>query len=141
MGRYFVNLPLRYIFRDRTYLNYFITYNINPELGLDAISIDKIEEKWHQNIYEEIRQAGLICSIHLPFHDLQPGSMDDFILSATRKRLVSALKIARIYNPKYMVAHANFIPLYLNSFLLGLKKLWKHGQFSMKNGQNILPFI
>ncbi len=121
MSRYFVNLPLRYIYKDRSYLTYFIEYRINPELGLDAISIDKIDEDWHYKVAKEFKDANLACSIHLPFHDLQPGSMDNFILEATRKRLVSALKIAKIYNPRFLVGHANFIPLYLELFSPWLK--------------------
>ena len=122
MGRYFVNLPLRYIFRDKTYLTYFIEHKINPELGIDAISIDQIDEKWHYETANKLKEANLICSVHLPFHDLQPGSIDDFILNATRNRLISALKIAKIYNPKFMVAHANFIPLYIELFSRWLKR-------------------
>ncbi len=122
MVKYFVNLPLRYIHRDKTYLEYFIAHKINPELGLDAISIDYIEIKWHKKIAEQIEKNGLVCSIHLPFHDLQPGSIDNYILEATRKRLISALDIAKIYNPKFLVAHANFIPLYIELFSQWLKR-------------------
>ncbi len=122
MVKYFVNLPLRYIYRDKTYLEYFISHKINPELGVDAISIDQINEKWHMETASKIFNAGLVCSIHLPFHDLQPGSIDDYILEATRKRLISALKVAKIYRPKYMVGHANFIPLYLELFSTWLKR-------------------
>ena len=122
MVNYFVNLPLRYIYRDKTYLEYFISHRVNPELGVDAIAIDQIDEKWHIATANKIFNAGLVCSIHLPFHDLQPGSIDDYILNATRKRLLSALKIAKIYRPKFMVAHANFIPLYLELFSTWLKR-------------------
>lgn len=122
MVKYFVNLPLRYIHRDSTYLEYFMKYKLNPELGMDAISIDNIDIDWHKKTAEKIEKNGLVCSIHLPFHDLQPGSIDDYILEATRKRLLSALSIAKIYNPKFLVAHANFIPLYLELFSKWLKR-------------------
>ncbi len=128
MGRYFVNLPLRYIYEDRSYLEYFLSKMINPELGLDSISIDEIPESWHQETARAFEDKGLFCSIHLPFHDLQPGSMDEMILNATRERLKSAIKIARIYNPRFMVAHANFIPLYNELFARWLNRsieTWK----------------
>ncbi len=113
---YFTNLPLRYITQDQSYLDFFLTYRINPELGLDAIAMDEIEESTHREIAENLQQASLPCSIHLPFHDLQPGSIDNLILNATRERLKKSIQIAKLYNPQFMVAHTNFIPLYENFF-------------------------
>ncbi|MFP4629954.1 MAG: sugar phosphate isomerase/epimerase family protein [Desulfohalobiaceae bacterium] len=116
MGRCFVNLPVRYIAEDSSYLDYFLQKGLNPELGLDPIALDHLEESWHQELAGILRDHGLFCSIHLPFHDLQPGSLDDLILQATRERLRSSLRIAAIYQPRYLVGHANFIPLYSNLF-------------------------
>ncbi len=116
MGFYFVNLPCRYIAEDRAYLDFFLEKAINPELGLDAISLESLDDSWHKNLAATLAQNGLSCSIHLPFHDLQPGSIDDLILQASRDRLKMAMQVASIYEPVYLVGHANFIPLYSNLF-------------------------
>jgi sugar phosphate isomerase/epimerase len=116
MGRCYVNLPVRYIAEDRSYLDFFLQKGLNPELGLDPIGLDYLEEPWHQELAQKIHGNGLFCSIHLPFHDLQPGSLDDLILQATRERLRKSMHIAAIYQPRFLVAHANFIPLYSNMF-------------------------
>ena len=128
MGRYFVNLPCRYIAEDRSYLEYFQWRKINPELGLDPIAVDRLEEDWHRNLADALHKEGLLCSVHLPFHDLQPGSVDDYILQSTRDRLKKAIRVAAIYEPRFLVAHANFIPLYSDLYSSWLKRAlrtWK----------------
>ncbi|MCF8030069.1 MAG: sugar phosphate isomerase/epimerase [Desulfohalobiaceae bacterium] len=122
MGRYFVNLPCRYIAEDRSYLEYFQWKKINPELGLDPIAVDKLEEDWHRRLADALHKEGLLCSVHLPFHDLQPGSIDEYILQSTRDRLKKAIRIAAIYEPRFLVAHANFIPLYSDLYSSWLKR-------------------
>ncbi len=122
MGRYFVNLPCRYIAEDRFYLQYYCQQKINPELGLDAISLDSLAPDWHKWLANSLHKEGLLCSIHLPFHDLQPGSIDDFILQGTRDRLKKAVRVASIYEPRFLVAHANFTPLYSELYSRWLKR-------------------
>ncbi len=116
MKRCFVNLPLRYIANNRMYIDYFVRKRINPELGIDAYAIDELTEDWHKSLAERLKKENMECGVHLPFLDLQPGSMDDLILKATRERLKKAMDIAKIYSPKFMVAHANFIPFYCEFF-------------------------
>jgi len=122
MGRYFVNLPCRYAAEDNSYLEYFQWRKINPELGLDPIALDHLEEDWHRRLAKALHKEGLLCSVHLPFHDLQPGSIDDYILESTRQRLKKAIRIASIYEPRFLVAHANFIPLYSDLYSSWLKR-------------------
>ncbi len=112
MVQFFVNLPLRYIHSDRKYLAYFIEHGLPPELGLDVIAIETLDPEWHRATAAALRDAGLACSIHLPFFDLQPGSIDNGILEATRRRIASAGAIARIYGPRHLIAHAGFTDIY-----------------------------
>ena len=116
MGCFYVNLPIRYIAENRFYLDFFLKHGMNPELGLDAIALDEQDEEWHQELAQALHDAGRPCSIHLPFHDLQPGSLDNLILKATRERLQRAMHIAKLYKPNYLVGHAYFIPLYTDLF-------------------------
>ncbi len=119
---YFTNLPIRYIEEDRSYLEFFLHYKMRPELGLDAISVDECEESVHREISQELKNASIPCSIHLPFHDMQPGSIDRLILNSTRERLKKAICIAQIYEPEYILGHTNFFPLYINFFPLWLSR-------------------
>ncbi len=105
---FFVNLPLGYIHRDRSYLELFLAGKLAPELGLDAQVLEEQDDDWHWGVAAELAGGGLSCAMHLPFLDLQPGSLDDLILEATRQRLSRALRVARIYSPVHLVGHAAF---------------------------------
>jgi len=116
MGNFFVYIPVRYIASEDSYLSSFLEKKIHPELAFDAISLDTLDLQWHQRLSDSLQASGLSCGVHLPYHDLQPGSLDDLILDATRQRLQKAMEVARVYRPKYLVAHAYFIPLYNDLF-------------------------
>jgi sugar phosphate isomerase/epimerase len=105
---FFVNLPLRYIADEPGYLDLFLRLGLQPELGIDAWTLDHQPEDWHDHISASLRDAGLACGVHLPFFDLQPGSQDRLILQATRHRLTKALLCARRYSPAHLVAHIGF---------------------------------
>jgi sugar phosphate isomerase/epimerase len=106
MPRFFVNLPLRYIARQPEYLDTFISRGLHPELGIDAQALDSLPRDWHEQVAFRLREAGLACSVHLPFMDLQPGARDPNILETTRSRLLQACEIARIYEPRHLIGHA-----------------------------------
>jgi len=108
----FVNLPLRYIHADNKYLDYFIEHRLQPELGLDVIATENLDSDWHRSVADALHNAGIACAMHLPFFDLQPGSIDGGILQATRQRLASACSIAQIYDPQHMIGHAGFTDVY-----------------------------
>jgi sugar phosphate isomerase/epimerase len=107
----FVNLPLRFIAREREYLDLFLDRGLQPELGIDAWALDHLPSEWHEEVSGVFRRAGLACAVHLPFFDLQPGSQDELILEASRKRLSQALRCARLYTPAHLIAHLGFDPL------------------------------
>jgi sugar phosphate isomerase/epimerase len=124
MNSYFVNLPVRYIAEDHSYLEFFLNHRLSPELGLDPIALDQFDLDWHARLADSLRENGMQCSIHLPFHDLQPGSIDDLILEATRTRLKKSMQVAKVYEPKFLVAHAYFIPLYSDLFSKWFNRAW-----------------
>lgn len=114
----FVNLPLRYVAEDDSWLTRFIEAArpwpegpvLAPELGLDAGVMRRQPRSWFKDVAARLRDAGLGCSIHLPFMELHPGSQDDYILSATRCRLVEALECSRLFAPCHLVGHPKFDP-------------------------------
>lgn len=131
---FFVNLPLRRVWRDRTLLDALLTRRLAPELGLDAIAIDHVPPEFHRRVAAELAEAGLAVSIHLPFFDIQPGSLDDLVLAATRDRLRRAWDLARLYAPRHLVGHAAYTGLYVELYpdwldrsaetWLGLPAVW-----------------
>ncbi len=107
---FFVNLPLRYVGEDPSWLDAFIVRGLPPEFGLDATALDRLDESWHQRTAERLRDTGLPCSVHLPFEDIRPASPDAFMAEAARQRLLAAVRIANIYEPRHMVAHPYLFP-------------------------------
>lgn len=114
---FFVNLTLRAVKRDPAVLDEFLSRGVNPELGLDPVLMDEADERWHRGMARRLAEAGLSCSLHLPFFDLQPGSADDLVRGASRERLVKAMEVARIYGPAHLVGHARYDHLlYVRSY-------------------------
>ena len=106
MSGFFVNLPLRYVARDPAYLETFLQRGLHLELGMDATALDILDNAWHQDVARRLADAGLRCAVHLPFMDLQPGSLDPRTLEASRSRLLQALDVASLYSPHHLVGHA-----------------------------------
>lgn len=113
---FFVNLPVRRVWRDRSLLEALLARRLAPELGLDAIAIDHVPLDFHRRLADELAAAGLAVSIHLPFFDIQPGSLDDLVLAATRDRLRRAWELARLYAPRLMIGHASYTGLYVELY-------------------------
>ncbi|UZP67067.1 sugar phosphate isomerase/epimerase [Desulfovibrio mangrovi] len=105
---FFVNLPLSYAHHTPAYVEMFIARGVHPELGMDTFAVQALPKSWHRDMAARFRDAGLSCSIHLPFFDLSPGSMNNAVLEATRATLIRAAELASIYAPAHMVGHPHF---------------------------------
>lgn len=112
----FINLPLRYAASSPRYLAHFLGplrpwpsgFDFAPELGLDALAMQRQSRAWHEDLAERLRKAAIVPSLHLPFFELSPGSPDELVREASIQRLSRALDIARIYAPAHLVAHPRF---------------------------------
>lgn len=114
MHSFFINLPLQYLVRNSRYLDHFIEpawpegFGFAPELGLDALTMQRQTPAWHEQLAQKLHDASLIPSIHLPFFELSPGSLDEYIRRASCDRLKTACDIAKIYQPAHLVGHARY---------------------------------
>ncbi len=105
---FFVNLPLSWVEQDPTFLDKLIKRSLQPEFGIDPRIIFNQSHSWHKRNLEKLENAGLSCSVHLPFYDMHPGSENPHILDGTRITLKLAAKVAKIYKAHHMVAHPIF---------------------------------
>ena len=114
---FFVNLPLRQVADNPARLAEFIARGLCPELGLDPALMEERDLNWHRGLAAKLDAAKLPRALHLPFFDLQPGSVDSLILAATRERLAQAFEIAKIYKPRHLIGHAQYDGnLYIHSY-------------------------
>ena len=117
MPGFYINMNLRVAARDPAVLARHLEGAVPPELGLDPVLLDAKPRSWHRQLARVLEDAGLPCTVHLPFFDLQPGSIDPNIRAASRDRLRQALEIAAIYAPDRLVGHAAYDRfLYRRSF-------------------------
>jgi sugar phosphate isomerase/epimerase len=117
MPRFYVNLNLRAADRDPKLLARHLDGGLPPELGLDPVLMDAVSPAWHEAMARRLDDAGLRRTLHLPFFDLQPGSADIRIRTASRDRLLLAMETATVYKPDRMIGHGAYNRfLYVHSF-------------------------
>jgi len=103
-------------------LDYIVSGHINPEIFFNAEMLDNIilEELSAQG--SVLHNAGLRCTIHAPFIDLNPGALDPKIREVTRNRFRQVFQMAEFLNPKVIVFHPGYDDLrYGNNRLDWLK--------------------
>jgi sugar phosphate isomerase/epimerase len=101
-----VNAPFGMLWER--YLPLFLEEHLNPEIGLDAVSLDRFSRRDFSKAADQLHQAGLHITLHGPFQDLLPGALDARILAATRARLQDAFDLVEIFQPRSIVCHIGY---------------------------------
>jgi sugar phosphate isomerase/epimerase len=101
-----VNIPYR-MFKDG-YLEKFLEYGLNPEIGLDAAALDAVTFSEAEDIAKQFRGTGRTITLHGPFTDLSPGSPDLRILEVTRKRYEQLALLVPLFKPVSVVCHTGY---------------------------------
>jgi sugar phosphate isomerase/epimerase len=101
-----VNVPFAWLV-DR-YLPIFLKKRLNPEIGLDAASLERFSREDFRRVARQFQEAGLTITLHAPFQDVAPGALDRLILTASRTRLRQAFDLLEIFRPLSIVCHAGY---------------------------------
>ncbi len=101
-----VNIPFTMLFDS--YLDLFIENKINPEIGIDAVALDRFSFSDFSNIAALLHKHSRTITLHAPFDDMSPGSPDPAIRDVTRKRFEQTLQLVPLFKPKTVVCHANY---------------------------------
>jgi len=102
--RVHVNMP----FRMSELFHLFISNGLNPEIGLDATSLDSYAVGDFAKVAARFQQMERSVTLHGPFIDLSAGSPDREMLKATRKRLNQLLELVPLFKPQCVVCHAGY---------------------------------
>lgn len=105
-SRCFVNAPW-YDFKERR-LDLFLRHGIQPEIGLEGLCLYEEPENEFRKVAAVLKKHQLSCTLHAPFFELAPGSLDPVILEASRDKLRKAFKLIEIFRPESIVCHLNF---------------------------------
>jgi sugar phosphate isomerase/epimerase len=106
LGRVQVNAPYRQLV-DK-YLELFVKYSINPEIGFDAFALDTYSEAAMVEVARFLAENGRTVTFHGPFMDLAPGGLDETIRKATVKRLQRTMELVPLFAPRSVVFHAGY---------------------------------
>ena len=101
----FVHAPFHHL-RDR--LDEYIQDRIQPEIGLEGTLLYDEPRENFVKVAKALARAGLNCTIHAPFFELYPGSLDQQIRQASRAKLALAFDLLPIFKPKSIVCHLGF---------------------------------
>lgn len=105
-SRCFINAPW-YELKDH-YLDLFLLHKIQPEIGLEGLCLYQETDDEFKRVAAILQQNELSCTLHAPFFDLAPGSLDPVILEASRNKLRQATRLIQIFRPKSLVCHLGF---------------------------------
>jgi sugar phosphate isomerase/epimerase len=103
-----VNIPFRMLVSD--YLTRFLDLGLNPEIGLDAESLDQFSVSDFRQVADRFRERDLSITVHGPFMDLSPTSPDPAIVAVTEKRFDQMFEALPAIRPVTVVAHAGYDP-------------------------------
>lgn len=100
-----VNLPLTYLLGD--YRSLVEGRTINLEVGIDAQALDHLDPAELATAHRLL--AGRRVSVHLPFLDLSPGSVDPLVAEVSQGRLLAAADWAAQIGALQAVGHLGYL--------------------------------
>jgi len=106
VSRVQVNIPFPFL--QAGYLEKFLRRGLNPEIGLDAYSLGHYPPAAFHRVAQAFQGAGRRITLHGPFQDLAPGSLDDGVLAASRRRLRQACRYLPVFRPTALVCHLGY---------------------------------
>ena len=101
-----VNIPFTMLYD--TYLDLFLENQINPEIGIDARALERFTLSDFESIAAKLQAYSPNITLHGPFIDLSPGSLEPYVREATRRRFEQLLQLVPVFNPQTVVCHANY---------------------------------
>jgi len=87
---------------------------IGVEVQLTSEVIDRFTYKEFCRIRKSVGRNCL--TVHAPFIDLNPGSLEPYVLEATRKRFSETVLIAKALGAEVIVFHSGYHPQKVNPF-------------------------
>ena len=90
------------------HLAYMIEKGVHPEIFFSGEVLDATLPEQIESVPASLANAGISCTIHTPFMDLNPGSEERLLREATRRRFQQVCAAAAILKPKVMVFHPGY---------------------------------
>jgi sugar phosphate isomerase/epimerase len=101
----FVNAPF---LRLQENMAWYIEQGIQPEIGLEGTVLYDLNRADFQRVADQLHNANLQCTLHGPFYELYPASLDPHIQAISRYKLRKAFELIEIFQPQSIVCHLGF---------------------------------
>jgi len=102
-----INVPWKFL---PDYIDMVLQYQMNIEIGFAAEELDRVSRSEFKATAALLHQRGCAISLHAPFWDLCPGSLDPLLRQVTSLRLQQFFDIAGIFEPIHVVCHTGYDP-------------------------------
>ena len=106
LDRVQVNAPYRQLV-DK-YLELFLRYGINPEIGFDALALETASQEAMAEMARLMEEQGRTITFHGPFMDLAPGGLDERVREVTARRLQRTMELVPVFRPQSVVFHTGY---------------------------------
>jgi len=103
--RLFVHLPIS---SAGDWLPGFIHNRLCPEFALKAEDLDRPDLSHLDRIGRQLAAQQLRCTLHAPFHDLNPGALDPKVAEVTHLRFLRTLEAAQSLGAELVVFHPGY---------------------------------
>ena len=100
-----VHTPYHYLLGRMDFL---INRGINPEVYMDAFFIEHASDNDLERVRERFASAGLTITLHGPYMDLNPGSMDEKKRLSTAGVYEKVFRVIERLRPGTVVLHAGY---------------------------------
>ncbi|MCF6180287.1 MAG: sugar phosphate isomerase/epimerase [Geopsychrobacter sp.] len=91
-------------------LDDFLAEQWQPELALQTSGLDNFTPQDSIDLHKRLQAAGLHCTIHAPFFDLNPASSDPDIRAITARRFEQTIEFAARVEASRIVFHPGYDP-------------------------------
>lgn len=101
----FVSAPFQRVRQD---IALYTEQLIQPEIGLEGTVLYDLNRADFQRVADKLHNANLKCTLHAPFYELYPGSLDPHIQAISRYKLRKAFDLIDVFQPESIVCHLGF---------------------------------
>lgn len=102
---FYAHVPFRQVLGA---MDFFLAKGVNPEISFNGEDLDNVLPEEFEAVADALAKAGLSCTIHAPFMDLNPGSEERLIRETTARRFTQVCDAALILRPVSMVFHPGY---------------------------------
>lgn len=112
-----ISVPWKFIPR---YMDTIINYRLNVEIGFEAEELDQVGRSEFKAVAKQLQKISCGITLHAPFWDLCPGSLDPLIRQVTGLRLHQFFDLVNVFQPIQVVCHTGYDPAHHQ----GLREVW-----------------